>query len=145
MGHPMATVLAVLVTSIGLVTAKPGDACPTEQMPSDAVALIGYVGSEWRAGDVAIGPFRALVLLREKTIEPTDGGFVRDGMKFWSAVSPSTSSFELRDVSSFGHVVGEDHCVYHAWFRKAPPPPWTLLTSKPLSRVFRRPTQEDRA
>ncbi len=143
----MTLMLAVLMTLVGAVTAAPSTdlVCPFAHMPADAQALIGYVGYERQTGNIQVGPFRALCLLSEREIQPTDGRFIRDGMEFWSVLSPDRDPVALGGVSSFVDRMGADHCVYHGRFRGAAPPLWTLVSSKPLPGVLRRPGDEDRS
>lgn len=137
--------LAVLMTLVGALTGGATAKCPAGAEPDASTVILGYVGAERQTGNTRVGPFRVLALLRGSDLQVTDGNFIRDGLKSWAAVAPESAPVELSRASAFVDAVGEDHCVYHAWFQGRTPPLWTLLTSKPLRGVFNRPEVADRA
>src|SRR5262245_36839882 len=129
---------ACTIAWLGFLTAEPAEP------RTERIATLGYVAEEWRAGDAKIGPFRPLVVLRNDRLELTDGRTLRDGMKFWAVVPPGGIAYEITGLATFGCDAGDPECEYHARFRNAAPPLWTILTSKPLPGVFRQPTGRER-
>jgi hypothetical protein len=87
---------------------------------------------------IRVGSFRPIALLSDNGLNETSGATIHKGQSFWRVLSPVSSPLRLTSVGSFfDHAV--DHCVYFGTFGKASPPRWTLLSSKPISGVFRAP------
>lgn len=93
---------------------------------------------------ITVGSFRPIALLNDAVLKETSGATIQKGQSFWRVLSPVSRPLKLHSVGSFfDHTV--DHCVYFGTFGKANPPRWTLLSSKPISGVFRAPTPKDTA
>ena len=119
--------------------------CPTGTPLPLSDTFLAYVGQPRITSKVVVGPFRALAVLRESELSSTNGSFIHDGMKFWRMLAPESAPIELTKASSFMERVGPNHCVFHSKLRGGAPQEWTLLSSKPLLGVLRKPTAADTA
>lgn len=88
--------------------------------------------------------FRPLAILNGSSIKETPGATIHKGQSFWTIFSPESTPLKLVAVNSFLDHMNVDHCVYFGTLNRKDLPNWTLLSSKPLPRVFREPTQKDR-
>jgi hypothetical protein len=90
-----------------------------------------------------VDPFRPIAVIDEGKIQETMGGYIHAGQLFWHVLSPDSNPEELASVNSFLDYMNEPHCVYFGTLKDKNIPQWTLLSSKPLHGLFRKPSAKD--
>jgi len=91
-----------------------------------------------------VGSFRPIAVISGSSLNETQGATIHQGQTFWPLLLPAAKPLNLQSVSSVLDHMGNDHCVYSGTLEKSALPRWTLLSSKPLSDMFRAPTKEER-
>lgn len=91
---------------------------------------------------ITVGPFRPIAVLNGTSLKETSGATIRKAQPFWRVLSPSSAPLKLTSVGAFFDLI-VNRCIYFGTFAKNTPPRWTLLSSKPISSVFRAPTAKD--
>lgn len=148
LGVPALTAFALIVSCTGRVSADLDSQCPLGPELVQSSTLIGYVGENVEIQDkkrtFRLGEFRALAIHSTDTLVATDGSAIRAEMQFWPLLDQDSTPHALSGISSILDIQGEDHCVYSASFTISDLPRWTLVGSKPLRPLIRRPALKER-
>ena len=116
---------------------KPGPELKTSEI------LLGYVHQPARISEKT-GLFNALAVLEHKTLRPTDGAMIRDGMRFIFPLEANRRPVALAQTSAYLERLGRDHCVYHARFQDTNLADWTLVSTAPVNLRIPSPTDRTR-
>lgn len=136
---------AVAFLSVALSASASQDTdCSAGPALQDDEILIAWLTDVRVSTPTRVGPFRALVLLKDARPVETDGSTLRNGMRFQPLLRNPSASVTLRSTASFLDRLGDDHCVYFADLRESGYKRFTLFSSRPVVG-FRVPTAKESA